>query len=101
MAYLPPYEDNPQAARNRKDDIWRRPVHLMTALRAKGKEFNTVVLLDVLEGMWPNKNNHSERKLEQERRVFYVAFTRARKRVAILVGDGTAARSRCISELGV
>lgn len=101
LVYIPPYEDNPQAARNRKDDLWKRPVHLMTALRAKGKEFDTVVLLDVLEGIWPNHNNRSERELEQERRVFYVAFTRARKRVAILTGDGTAARSRYISELGM
>ena len=101
LVYIPPYEDNPQAARNRKDDLWKRPVHLMTALRAKGKEFDTVVLLGALEGIWPNHNNRSERELEQERRVFYVAFTRARKRVAILTGDGTAARSRYISELGM
>lgn len=99
LVHIPPYEDNPK-------DVWRRPVHLMTALRAKGKEFNTVVLLDVLDGIWPSKYADTEAKLEQERRVFYVAFTRARKRVTILAGDRapggqSAPRSRYISELGM
>lgn len=101
LVYIPPYEDSPKANRNREDDLWRRPVHLMTAQRAKGKEFDTVVLLDALEKTWPSRYALTKAQLEQERRVFYVAFTRARKRVAILVGDGTEAPSRYISELGV
>lgn len=95
LTYIPPYEDNPQ------DDVWRRPLHLMTALRAKGKEFDTVVLLDVHDGVWPNKNAVDESQLESERRVFYVAFTRARKRVVILLNDRLGPVSPYISELGL
>lgn len=101
LVFIPPYEDNRPAAGSRKDDLWSRPVHLMTAQRAKGKEFDTVVLLDALKEVWPNKHARTDAQLEQERRVFYVAFTRARKRVDILVGDETAPRSPYISELGL
>lgn len=73
----------------------------MTALRAKGKEFDTVVLLDVHDGVWPNKNAVDEAQLESERRVFYVAFTRARKRVVILLNDRLGPVSPYISELGL
>lgn len=72
---------------------WRRPVHLLTALRAKGKEFDTVVLLEANDGFWPAKmslaeqNTPEEREyaLEQERRIFYVATTRARRRLVFIV----------------
>ncbi|MBI3737211.1 ATP-dependent helicase [Candidatus Sumerlaeota bacterium] len=67
------------------DHSWKLPLHLMTALRAKGKEFDAVILLDVNDGIWPSKLAESEAQLEQERRVFYVAFTRARKRIICLV----------------
>lgn len=42
----------------------------MTALRAKAKEFDKVILLDVEADMWPNKNARTPEQLEQERRVF-------------------------------
>ena len=61
-----------------------RPLHLMTATRAKGKEFDTVIVLDVNPGMWPYRRAETERELEAERRLFYVAFTRAQKRVILL-----------------
>ena len=70
--------------------VWERPLHLMTAWRAKGKEFDTVILLDTVEGMWPDYRADDKRKLEAERRLFYVAFTRARRRVIMLTGTGTA-----------
>lgn len=95
LTYIPPYEENP------KDEVWRRPLHLMTALRAKGKEFDTVVLLDVHDDMWPSKYAVTEAQLEAERRVFYVAFTRARKRVVILLNNRFGPVSPYIGELGL
>ncbi len=62
----------------------RANVHLMTALRAKGKEFDTVVVLDVNDGIWPIKYAEDEYELEQERRLFYVVTTRAKKRLIFL-----------------
>lgn len=95
LTYTPPYEDNP------KDELWRRPLHLMTALRAKGKEFDTVILLDVHDDMWPSKYASTEAEREAERRVFYVAFTRARKRVVMLLNNRMDPVSPYIGELGL
>ncbi len=98
LVYIPPFEQEDQ------ENLWNHPLHLMTALRAKGKEFNTVILLDVNDGIWPNRNADTPAKQEAERRVFYVAFTRARKRVVMLVnsrmGNREAAPSPYIEELG-
>lgn len=90
LAHTPPIEDNKDT-----DQSWRQPLHLMTATRAKGKEFHTVVLLDVNAGIWPNKHAKNE---EEERRLFYVAFTRAKKRVIMLL-KGTDCPSPYIEEL--
>ena len=81
--------------------IMERPLHLMTATRAKGKEFDTVVLLDTVEGIWPYaKSADDPRQLEAERRLFYVAFTRARRKVIMLTtGDGPM--SRFVTEMGL
>ncbi|MBR6975959.1 MAG: ATP-dependent helicase, partial [Ottowia sp.] len=64
---------------------WKRKLHLMTALRAKGKEFDVVIILDCNQGIWPSKLAETPEQLEAERRVFYVAFTRAKKCIKILV----------------
>ena len=77
---------------------WERPLHLMTAWRAKGKEFDTVILLDTVDGIWPDHRVEEERELEAERRVFYVAFTRAQRRVIMLTSTG-AAISPFVTEL--
>ena len=77
-----------------------RPLHLMTATRAKGKEFDTVILLDVNTEIWPHKRAETEYELEAERRLFYVAFTRAQKRV-ILLSKENASLSSFVGELNL
>ena len=79
--------------------ILERPLHLMTATRAKGKEFDTVILLDTVEGVWPHpRSAEDQRQLEAERRLFYVAFTRAQRKVIMLTTeDGPI--SRFIAEM--
>ncbi len=103
LAHVPPFEDDGEAAT--PEQLWKRPLHLMTALRAKGKEFDSVILLDVNEGIWPNRNARTQEQREAERRVFYVAFTRARKKVLMLVssrlGSKEAVVSPYIGELGL
>jgi DNA helicase-2/ATP-dependent DNA helicase PcrA len=103
LAYLPPATDPTES--EPMNEEWRRPIHLMTAPRAKGKEFDTVILLDVNEGIWPNKNATTEAELEAERRVFYVAFTRVKERLLILVnekiGQSKAEPSRYLREAGL
>lgn len=80
---------------------WERPLHLMTATRAKGKEFDTVVILDTVDGVWPHNKATEQRELEAERRLFYVAFTRARKKVIMLTDKDAGPISRFVAELGV
>ena len=46
---------------------------------AKGLEFDAVLLPDVNEGNIPHKRSLSKESLEEERRLFYVAITRARQ----------------------
>ena len=82
-------------------EIMERPLHLMTATRAKGKEYDTVILLDTNEGIWPHpKSAEDPQKLEAERRLFYVAFTRARRKVVMLADDNRTL-SRFVSEMGI
>ena len=75
-----------------------RPLHLMTAHRAKGKEFDVVILLDTVNGVWPHKVK-DERDMESQRRLFYVAFTRAKSKVIMLTGDNSNTDSPFIAEL--
>jgi DNA helicase-2/ATP-dependent DNA helicase PcrA len=69
------------------DNAWQRRLHLMTALRAKGKEFDAVIILDCNQNIFPNRFAETEEKLEAERRLFYVAFTRAKKKVVFVVNE--------------
>ncbi len=59
-------------------------VNIMTCHRAKGLEFETVFVPGVHVGNFPNNFFiHNENELEQERRLFYVAVTRAVKNLII------------------
>jgi len=93
LVYESPFEDDGSVV-----DLFRKPIHLMTAHRAKGKEFDKVVVLDAEDGIWPGRRARTPKELEAERRVFYVAFTRARDRVTMLLRD-SAVPSPYIGEL--
>ncbi|MCP5278739.1 MAG: UvrD-helicase domain-containing protein [Thiobacillus sp.] len=59
-------------------------VQLMTVHAAKGLEFHTVFITGLEAGLFPHENAMSEEGgLEEERRLMYVAITRARKRLTI------------------
>ncbi len=55
-------------------------VKLMTIHTAKGLEFNTIFLVGVEENLFPLLKSSMNQELEEERRLFYVAITRAEKR---------------------
>jgi DNA helicase II / ATP-dependent DNA helicase PcrA len=57
-------------------------LQLMTVHSAKGLEFHSVFLSGLEEGLFPHDNSRNEAGgLEEERRLMYVALTRARRRL--------------------
>ncbi|HRL36611.1 MAG TPA: 3'-5' exonuclease, partial [Ottowia beijingensis] len=57
-------------------------VQLMTVHASKGLEFDAVFITGLEEGLFPHENAMSDMDgLEEERRLMYVAITRARKRL--------------------
>ncbi len=63
-----------------QDRVWLSTVHAV-----KGLEFHTVFLVGVIEGYFPHSYAQDEgpQALEEERRIFYVALTRARRHLYI------------------
>jgi len=66
-----------EAAPNQMAD--KEAVNLSTVHQAKGLEFNTVFIIWLTDGMFPSSRSLDTRDaLEEERRLFYVAITRAK-----------------------
>ena len=84
-------------------DIKTNSVTLSTAHKAKGKEWQYVFIYQAIDGKWGNKRsrqliklpsgilkNHNpakQEKNEEERRLFYVCLTRAKKKIYISYAD--------------
>jgi DNA helicase-2/ATP-dependent DNA helicase PcrA len=66
-----------EAAPNQTAD--KEAVNLSSVHQAKGLEFHTVFIIWLTDGMFPSSRSLDRREdLEEERRLFYVAVTRAR-----------------------
>ena len=59
-------------------------VALMTFHASKGLEFETVFVIDLVEGSVPSNRAKTEEQIEEERRALYVALTRAKKELYVL-----------------
>jgi DNA helicase-2/ATP-dependent DNA helicase PcrA len=59
-------------------------VTLMTLHNAKGLEFEAVFVLGLEQNLFPHSRSIEEANLEEERRLCYVAITRARERLTLL-----------------
>ena len=108
----------------RESDRRGGAVRLLTAHRSKGLEWALVVVAGVQEGSWPDVRRRGSllepdrlgaagvtgpvptaSRIAEERRLFYVACTRARSRLVVTAVAGTEGEgdqpSRFLSELGV
>ncbi len=83
-------EDRRKQKENQKpaDSNQKKGVQLLTMHASKGLEFNTVYLLDVNKGKVPKGTRFSDEELEEERRLFYVAMTRAKHHLHIHYVNG-------------
>ena len=77
-------EDERSDADMRDDTV----IHVMTYHASKGLEFDTVILPHLNEGSVPHKRSMGQEQTEEERRMFYVAMTRARKRLLMTYVSG-------------
>lgn len=75
---------------DREETLSSEFIQLMTVHAAKGLEFDTVFISDMNEGIFPNERavNESHRGVEEERRLAYVAFTRARNKLYLTEAGG-------------
>ncbi|MFH0890809.1 MAG: 3'-5' exonuclease, partial [Candidatus Liptonbacteria bacterium] len=83
--------DQPQ---NKTDSM--RPVYLMTIHLAKGLEFDNVFIVGCNEGLLPHARAIGPEETEEERRLMYVAMTRAKHRLFLSFYD---APSRFLGEI--
>ena len=82
-------------------------VKLLSAHACKGLEFDTVFVSGVEEGLFPHwnsiKSSVPDKAVEEERRLFYVAMTRAKKKLYLTSctrrKDQTVKQSRFINEI--
>ncbi|MCM1192376.1 MAG: ATP-dependent helicase [Butyrivibrio sp.] len=66
---------------------------LMTVHGAKGLEFDRVIIPQCNERIFPRGELQTREQIEEERRIFYVAMTRAKKSLELLYLMGDSARS--------
>lgn len=79
------------------ENLSKNAVNLMTMHSSKGLEFDTVILAGLSDDIIPDTSNN----IEEERRLLYVALTRAKEKLYIIhhkTGDGGL--SRFAEELG-
>ncbi len=87
------------ANRNPAEDC----LNLMTFHASKGLEFRKVYLIDLNEGLVPHRRAKTKEEIEEERRVLYVAMTRAKEELYLLYTEKRGGRdippSRFLREL--
>ncbi|MBP3609662.1 MAG: ATP-dependent helicase [Lachnospiraceae bacterium] len=79
FAYMEQYKKELEHQKEQREKRNAEGVMLATMHSSKGLEYEVVLLPDVNEGITPYKKAVSEEELEEERRMYYVAMTRAKQ----------------------
>lgn len=77
-----------------RQDTEEGAIRLMSVHGSKGLEFDRVLVPDCNEHIFPHGNLPDEETVEEERRIFYVAMTRAKENLELLYLTGDKARPR-------
>jgi DNA helicase-2/ATP-dependent DNA helicase PcrA len=85
---LESYLANAALLTNSDADSGRNAVKMMTIHTAKGLEFPYVFLCGLMEGVFPSKKVLTRERMEEERRLCFVAFTRAEKALYLSDSEG-------------
>ncbi len=100
--YMEKYKRQMEEMRRRQQEV-QDGVHLTTMHSSKGLEYEKVWILDAAEGVTPYKKAVLDADMEEERRMFYVAMTRAKRELTICwskkQGSHEARVSRFVEEM--
>ncbi len=80
---LAEYLDNFDLDRETEDAEYSNSVSIMTVHAAKGAEAKICFVLHVSPGNYPHRKNKKDDEVNEDLRVFYVALTRAKKRLVL------------------
>lgn len=83
LDYIDEYKKRLQET-NRNKDKTNDGIHLHTMHGSKGLEFKHVFLIQCNEDITPSKKAKMPTEIEEERRMFYVAMTRAKKELTLV-----------------
>ncbi len=84
MEHMQEYTRELEEQRKSAKDAGRREgIRILTMHAAKGLEYTAVFVMDANEGITPHRRAVLDADLEEERRLFYVAVTRARSKLYI------------------
>ncbi|MDE7300332.1 MAG: ATP-dependent helicase, partial [Lachnospiraceae bacterium] len=83
FAHIEEYREQLRRQKESEQDRERDAVSLMTFHGAKGLEFQRVYIVDAVEGVTPHHRAVVNEDMEEERRMFYVAVTRARDSLTV------------------
>lgn len=72
----------------KEDTKTEKRITLLTMHASKGLEFDTVYLPDCQEGKIPSAKSATEEEIEEERRMFYVSMTRAKRNLFLMSDKG-------------
>lgn len=103
FAYMEQYKRELEEQFKRQNDRKVDAVQIVTMHESKGLEYDEVYIPDANEGVMPHNKAVLDADVEEERRMFYVAMTRARKKVHIYYAKERfhkhAVMSRFVEEL--
>ncbi|MBP3616850.1 MAG: ATP-dependent helicase [Lachnospiraceae bacterium] len=83
FAHMAEYTEELQRQKAKEKKNTSDAVTLSTYHSAKGLEYHTVFLPELNEGLTPHRQSMSPEDVEEERRMFYVAMTRAKRRLVL------------------